>query len=366
MTVFAAVFVGAFLRVALYVVSQGSNDIETWTYFGQLIQQVGLQQAYEREQVLNHPPLSAWWGASALALAHVINLPFPLIFKAPSVLADSCTVWLLGTFFTQSRSSAAFRAWVYALSIPAILITSFHGNTDAICVFFVVLSLVLLRQSQHSFLGGLVLACAINVKIIPLILVPALVVTLPKRADRIRFIGGVALGCVPILAAIGLYGEPFVRNVFRYKSLLEPWGVNLLLMHDAAATDLYRKLGGVVIIGLIVALSVYQLCKKSFKLEEIATVVVCIFLVFAPGFGIQYLIYAAPLLLLVSTQSAVWYHLGAGAMALACYGSFLSSWYPLASYHTGPFPSSVALLGGLAWVSLVVFLYRNLRARLLG
>lgn len=365
MTVLAAVCVGAVLRVALYLVSRGSNDIENWASFGQLIREVGLHQAYEREQLLNNPPIIALWGACASALSKMLNLPFPLIFKVPSVVADVGTVWLLGTSFDHARSSAGFRAWVYALSVPAILITSFHGNTDAICVFFVVLSLVLLRQPRQSFLGGVVLALAINVKIIPLILVPVLVATLPELRARVRFIGGVLLGCVPLLVAVGLFGEPFVRNVFRYRSLLEPWGINLLLMHSAAATDLYRKMGGSVIIAMIVVLAVYQLFRKSFKLEEVTTLAICIFLVFAPGFGIQYLIYAAPLLLLVSTRIAVWYHLCAGGMALACYGSFLSSWYPLGSYHTGPFPSSVALVGGLAWVSLVLFLYCNLRARVM-
>jgi len=81
----------------------------------------------------------------------------------------------------------------------AIVIAGFHGNTDAVMVFFLVLSFYALECWRSVLLCGLFLGLASEIKATPLLLVPALMLFLSTRRDRAICIAGFLLAAIPPL-----------------------------------------------------------------------------------------------------------------------------------------------------------------------
>lgn len=347
-----ALLVGATLRIGLYLFSEGSNDARTWGYFAHITREVGFSEAYASVAWLNHPIVMPWLASHALAIADYFGIPFYLIFKLLPLLADIGTMLLLSLRWRGSEAGPSQRAWQYALCVPAILISSFHGNTDSLCLFFLVLALYLFQAPHRSITAGIALALAINVKLIPILLVPVMVMHLSKTRERLQFLGVIALGCAPIILASLLIGRPFISNVLLYRPLTVLWGVNFFLSHSEHLSAAYNRIGSYLIIASILLLVALQFSRHVFSVVELATASMCLFLLLAPGFGIQYMIYPAPLLVLSAPRWAAWFNLVAGSMALSCYWSFLVSWWPLSTVHLRDLPVITTWLGLLAWLLL--------------
>ncbi len=81
----------------------------------------------------------------------------------------------------------------------AIFVSGFHANTDPIMLFFIVAS-AFVMESRRNLVGcGLLLGVAMEVKIIPVDLVPAILLMLPTYRRR----GGSGAGASTSLSARG-------------------------------------------------------------------------------------------------------------------------------------------------------------------
>lgn len=79
-----------------------------------------------------------WFGG---VLATWSPLPLPLCLKLTPILFDSLLAVLIFDLTTHSAPRLAFRAGLlYAISPVALLVTSFHGQWDAIALFFLLLA----------------------------------------------------------------------------------------------------------------------------------------------------------------------------------------------------------------------------------
>jgi hypothetical protein len=85
------------------------------------------------------------------------------------------------------------------------------------------------------------------------------------------------------------------------------------------------------------------------------------FLIFAPGFGIQYLLYPMTAAFAVNPRRAFIFSVHATLFLLVVYYDFLISWFPLESNHTHYFFGLSALLGISVWSHLVCFVFREFR-----
>ena len=56
-----------------------------------------------------------------------------------------------------------------------ILVSGYHGNTDAVYAMLSLLAVYLLQDRNRPLLAGLALGLAINIKLIPVLLIPPLV-----------------------------------------------------------------------------------------------------------------------------------------------------------------------------------------------
>jgi hypothetical protein len=79
-----------------------------------------------------------------------------------------------------------------------------------------------------------------------------------------------------------------------------------------------------------------------------------LFLVLAPGFGVQYVVFVAPCLMAVNLRAGVFWGLASGAFIGALYTIYLvdgPAWY---SSFRAPFPGWTPELGLVAWTGLAV------------
>src|SRR5205814_9830382 len=107
---------------------------------------------------------------------------FPYLFKLAPIAADAVTCWLLWRIWHPRAGAiwAAAAAAIYAWNPVAILISAHHCNTDSIYAMLCLAAVYVIESRRGSvgawFWGGLLLGAAINVKLIPVLLIPPLVI----------------------------------------------------------------------------------------------------------------------------------------------------------------------------------------------
>jgi hypothetical protein len=88
-------------RIAISVLSIGSDDARLWRDFGKSIYTSGLIQTYIDRADFNHPPLPAIWGWLSYAISHAFQLRFAELFKVPIIASDALSAWLLWKIWRQ-------------------------------------------------------------------------------------------------------------------------------------------------------------------------------------------------------------------------------------------------------------------------
>ena len=355
------------LRVALALFSFGSNDIRTWNIFALLIDQVGVScSLYEHVRQFNHPPLMGYLASGTLRISQAFGIPFALAFKLPMICADVLATFLLWKIWKR-RCGLPFAGLAVAAfggSMVSILVSSFHGNTDSLSAFLCLLCAYFI-ESRLPFAGGLALAGAINVKLLPIVLIPAFVLSYRSWSELMKFIAGSAVGLLPFLPFLIGCRESFYQNAIRYTSNVDQWGIMLFLLQGGRnpafrgislrIADFYIPNGRFIIMGLIVLLSLWARVKSRWNCYELGAMCFSIFLIFTPGFGVQYLVYVCPLLFAVSLGWAILYSTLAGIFLASVYYAFWTGTLPFYSEFISAFPMPTPLFGLLAWMLLVQF-----------
>jgi hypothetical protein len=257
-----------------------------------------------------------------------------------------------------------------ACSPCAILIAAHHGNTDPIYALFSLLA-AFSADAGSFFTAGLMLGAAINGKLIPVVLIPPLLFICRTRRDAGRFVAGLAVMALPFVPVLLVRGPEFIHNAMGYASVMDFWGVSLWLleaarvpMFSAISTTLlilYASIAGRII--LLVAVLLFSLIARERRRTAVqaAAGVAALFLILTPGFGLQYLIFAVPLLFAAGEFGiAMRYSLFAGAFLFVAYAFFWNGRIPI---HTvgvsGADDRGVgALFAVLAWAALVAFVAR--------
>ncbi|HEX9919787.1 MAG TPA: hypothetical protein VGA87_11500, partial [Pyrinomonadaceae bacterium] len=155
----ALVATGVKIFLALY--SGGTLDIFAFREFLTNIRETGGIGAYYRigraGNPFNHPPFMIhairWMGF----LADATHLPFGFWLRFPSILADLGNLFLVWKIC--ERTMPAHRLLPHALLLLAVYpgsiwIAGFHGNTDPLMIFFVILSIYLLTLKRAAWLAG--------------------------------------------------------------------------------------------------------------------------------------------------------------------------------------------------------------------
>jgi hypothetical protein len=380
---------GFLLRLVVLINSEGTNDIRTWRYFGDFVNTYGLAEAYRQLTEFNHPPLMGLWGAAAAKLAGSSMFDFARWFKVPSLIAELVTAWLvfrawkirgqdaLGATAAPERAFAA-----YGLSLSCILISAYHGNTDALYFCLAFAAVCLLELERKPFLAGLALGAALNVKLIPVILILPLATRCRSLAELRRYLLGGIVGLLPFVVTLAWLSAParegFVAHVLGYRGYTEAWGVEMvwrgLLAAGAhvpglpefvvAVRDGYLHHASKFLIAASAVLAAVQVLKrKPFDGFELWALMACAFLLSAPGFGVQYLGAIAAPLLVANFRAGSWAVRITGIYALLIYLRYVTRWFPTATQHY-PIPAEFGMFATVTWIFTAVAAWQILRRAL--
>lgn len=356
----ALIVVGFLSRLLLAAVSLGANDILSWYYFGEFITAHGVGAAYEtlntRALLFNYPPLTGYFAQGVYLLAGGQLRLFALLFKLPGIAAEAAGAYLLYRHVLRRLGplEARNRAAAFSLSLISILISGYHGNTDPIYCFFAFASVVF-WEDERPFLSGLSLAAAINVKLIPLMIVPVMLSQARSRTSLARFVAGLSCAAIPFLPFMPSHGTAILNNVFLYKGYPDHWGFSLL-----SQSPIYFTYARGLILLLITALCALARIRRRGTAAELAAASFVLFLIFTPAFGIQYALCPLPLLFLGSWRRACGYALLSGMLAFSLYAHWWTGGFPLASWFTTSMPPPQIALGFIVWVYLLYLLARFL------
>jgi hypothetical protein len=380
----AATAGGFLVRLLLVAVSLGSNDIFTWETFGRWITQRGLFDLYEHNPTFNHPPIPGYYSAAVAGLADWLHVPFAIVFKFPVVCCDAVAAGLLFKVWRRRRGELAgwTAAAMYAWAFTPILVSSYHGNTDSVAAAAWLLSVYLATEHGADFTAGLALGAAINVKLIPILGIPAAFAYYRSWKRATRFFDGLALGLLPFLPVVFFVGPAFYRNAIAYSSNFDLWGLpgiamllsrspGLFARFGSALATLCLSLGKPLILVAVLASVAWSRWKSAIDPYALAALAPALFLALTPGFGVQYTQYLCPLLFAASLRDGALYATASGLFIGLVYYEFWTGTFPWRSFHSSSFPMPAPILGLVAWVLLLVivrrlWLARNAEANVVG
>ncbi len=374
-------------RVGIAYISWGSQDATQFQEFGKKVAQHGIMHLYRVDVMYNHPPALGYFCAFVYRLTHGrldqpdiksarhLGLTFPFVFKGINLLADIIVCWLLWKIARPQFGQfvAAATVVLFAWSPDSLLMTGFHGNDDPVYAMLCLLAIYLIEDRGRDFWGGVALAAAINVKLIPVLLVPPLLMSYRDWRRTQRFIVGLSLGIIPFIPVVLLDGPAFYRDVLTYGSAITNWGINQFLKEAAREPrfsaiagiliERYYTTGRLIIIAAVILLSLRARRDPRLNRYTLAACTLCLFMILTPGFGLQYTIIPLPLLYATGRRlAATLYGILSGILLFFTYWQlWFGSWPIDADSDIGPVAPG-PLFALLAWATLVVFVFTELRA----
>jgi uncharacterized membrane protein len=208
-------------------------------------------------------------------------------------------------------------------------------------IFFVVLAIYSIEKGDRTWLAGLAFGMALNIKVVPLIFLPAIFLYLQGKRRRIEFLSAAAV-LLTISSIPYIFQDPriIIKSTLGYSSIYGRWGwtrLLKLLLPDKKLifSSPYEVIGfhrpfmiwGRYITMAVIVGASYIMNRRATKVPLFLQcgVVVCMFLVLTPGFGIQYLSWLVPFVVLLGAVPALIFYWSGAAYIFLVYGC----WYDL-------------------------------------
>lgn len=361
---------GIIARLFLSAVSIGTNDAVNWYNSALLIHDQGLFAAYAADRFLNNPPLISLLISSLLPVSQKLSMPFFFVLRIPEILADTGSLYLLYRIWSRQGKEAA-AASLFGWSLTSILASGYGGHTDALCGFFSLLAAFLFSEKEKPFSSGLALGLAINVKLIPVVLIPAFLFSIRTKRDFALFTSALLICALPFLWMLVFSGSVFYDKVLSYRSIIDYWGIQMFLLliygtypelKNAAGSliSLYHAYGPYLIL-LITTFYAWS-CRRKSSLYGRCAASFALLAIFASGFGLGYFALFLPLIFAFSLKWGSRISLLVGLTLLARNAYFMAQWFPLRSVHQHTLPKLLIFPSFLCWLAMICFFVYVLRA----
>ncbi|HSP44636.1 MAG TPA: glycosyltransferase 87 family protein [Chthoniobacterales bacterium] len=350
--VIAVGVLAAGIKIVIALTTLGTNDVIGFYQFAKAIETHGLVWIYDHSILFNHPPLVGYSLRGLIWLSHLpsleqLGISFPFLLRLPGIVADFGVVLVLlflGREYPQLRPPT-WAHILFAASPVSLMISGFHGNTDPILVFFLVLASVAAVRGRPS-LCGILLALSCQIKIVPLLLLPVFFFYwIQQRGARwflLSFAAGSLLFCLePLLMSPGAFG----RNVLGYGSFWGIWGLTYCLrmtgLHDFSRVNflnlspIQQLIVAILKVAIVLAILVLGWRRRKLSPPEIFASLGyawLIFFVLSPGIAAQYLVWLAPFVLLMSPSFYALLVTGSAIFLFAFY-TLSSGGFPWYSAH---------------------------------
>jgi hypothetical protein len=261
-------------------------------------------------------------------LAQATGLSFAWLIKLPAIAADVVTAWAL----TRVPRGGTAAALAYMANPITFLLAGYHGQPHSVAVCGAVLALAA-AEAQRPRAAGAVLALAASVRQhFAVLLWPLLLTTTRRIGMAATFAALAAIVNLPLLS----FARPdrVLAPTWTYGS----WGYTLLLLQGprvlalagwttlAEAADRLNRAVLAIAPGIylgwaaVFALWAWRRTRQD-RLDRWHAALLFLLGVYtiAPGFGVQWLVWALPFWLVVDRRRALIYTALAGTFLAACY-----------------------------------------------
>jgi hypothetical protein len=348
--ILALALVALTLKLALAYNTIGTNDTVLFYGFAKVLSQHSLEWTYQHSRYFNHPPLTAYYLRAIYFVTEQrwcqdLGVHFPFLLRLPGIVADFFVVLVLLRLTKADVHTPTWALALFALSPVSLMVSGFHGNTDPVMVLPLVCA-VWMSVRSRPILAGLFFALSCQIKVVPLLLLPAFVFFWLSQGKIREFLIPAAITTTIVwLEPLLNFPVLFAKNVLAYGSYWGMWGITYCLrltgLSEFSRVSFIDLEPGqtlvitvlkmtIVIAALIIAWQRRHARGPAF-VETLAWTWL-MFFILAPGVCPQYLVWLAPFILLVSPSLYT---------ALAISSSiFLFAFYNITS---GGLPWSVAL-----------------------
>lgn len=332
-------------KLVLAATTVGSGDLLLFHQFVDGVARYGPIGIYGHDLVpddeypplYNHAPLSGWW---LLAVHHLTTHGIGSVafwIRVPSSLADLAAASIV---FELARTLRSLRqatvAGLLVAASPVLLIGSgFHGNTDSVFVGLVLAAVWLLVVRRWPAAAGVATVLALSVKIVPIVVVPAVAVAAWRQGRR-----AFAMFCAGAGAVLALLWVPvlvrrpvgFVRDVLGYTGgLPRRWGWPQFAAWAGVPDGLIEALAGPgrwVALAVATAVPALIVWRRADRLPGAVALALVLFVLLMPAFGIQYLTWPLAVAYLLGTAPATGYNAAVSALYVIAYGRWCGATWP--------------------------------------
>lgn len=351
----------------------GTNDVTYWLRFTDIIHKYGSVKLYAMDKVFNHPPLLAWILPIIDSISKLTNLSFPFIFRLMPIFADFLCVFVIWKLLNNYKPKLRMQICVLAALNPInFFVSGFHGNTDPIFSFLIILSIYCADRNK-TFISGMIYGFSMCFKIVPVMLFPAFFFSFKNGKEKIHFV--IATSLIPFFVFFPYLLADFKSvssNIFGWGGLPGIWGIGHLLrsifsdeLLDLNTRKFFYNLFKLhilifkpVFIIFLVTFFYYLSKKKPINRLESAFLTFAIFFSCTPGFGVQYLSYISTLSIILSPVLSSIYTFTGGIFLYRVY-TFWSGGFPLNNANSdkvGQWKGFDETLDIILWIILCVML----------
>jgi hypothetical protein len=186
---------------------------------------------------MNHPPFIGEVVAELWRLSKWSGVPFRTLLRLPVVLVDIGVAGLL-LWLLRASGQRFIVATLYWLNPLAIIFSAYHGNTDVVMAFCILLCVCFLSQ-QRNIWAAVALGVSFWLKLPGILVVPALVFFVPTWRNRLVFSAvAAAVAISTYFPALLLDAPVLYENVLAYKGQMiqttggiPVWGTQVFLAH---------------------------------------------------------------------------------------------------------------------------------------
>ena len=363
-----AVGIGMLMRLTLSLTTWGTVDVLSWERFLNAILTDGWLGIYAKVGDYNHPPLMSLMLLGIHQLLPFSPNGFAFLLRLPAILSDAGTLWVLHQLISRywNVTKARYVVSLVALSPVLILVSGFHGNTDPVFMFLVLLAARQLLFSKAHFQVGLILGLATSIKLVPVVVMPLFFFGSfslnSKTKLTLGFLTTVALGWA---YPVWTHFDSINPNVFQYSSRPGIWGLSQLLSPISLWSPTLTSISKLLLFLVISASSAWIIFfslgrdKEEFPRRFLfgLGVVFLQFMVITPGFGVQYLAWLAPTIVFFGLRYSVIFNLLGGIFLFSVYNNWADGlpWHIAYPVLWNPWEWFLALV---LWLVLVKWLAR--------
>lgn len=334
------------IRIIHLIISNGvSNfDIDAYGLIGKLT--VQNHNIYPDPADLYHPyfPVFLYLEGFANSLEQ-IYIPYVMTIKTFTILFDIGVVY----FVYLLSNKNAHLSLLYSINPISILVTSFHGQFDSIPIFFTLLSFYLIRENKEV-LGIMLASFAIAIKTWPILFILPIIKIINNKFNLIFLISVPTISIAIYSYLFNAHWLEIIKTIYRYRGVSGNYGLGYLALTLFPGFIQKEYLVLISNTSLITILCIAFFFNSKTLIRNVLKLMLCFFVV-TLGFGIQWLSWLVPFLILIKPRFSYIFFITSTAYMSIIYGSWLDKNF---SSQLGSNTLIISMANLSIWISVII------------